>query len=92
MKRTFALTKGRRWRIFVAFLGVGVIAWVAGMIAGFLPMAVGGGGASLLAALVGFGLTVVVTPLWTALPAVAYHDLRVEKEGVDTNELAKVFE
>ncbi len=37
-------------------------------------------------------LMVVTTPLWTLLPAVVYHDLRIEKEGVDTAELAKVFE
>ena len=62
------------------------------MVAGILPLALGGGTASLVGAFVGFLVTAAVTPLWTLFPAVAYHDLRVEKEGVDTAELARVFE
>ena len=92
VRRSFALTKGRRFSIFVVSLVMGIVAWIAGAIAGFLPFAVGGGTASLVAALFVFALEAVVTPLWTLLPAVVYHDLRIEKEGVDTAELAKVFE
>jgi len=93
VRRSFALTKGRRFAIFVAFLVMTIVAWIAGAFAAFLPFAVGGGTASLVAALFGFVIqATIVTPLWTLLPAVTYHDLRVEKEGVDTAALAKVFE
>jgi hypothetical protein len=92
VKRSFALTKGRRFGIFVAYLVMFLVAWTASMFAGFLPLALGGGTASLVGAFIGFLLTAATTPLWTLFPAVAYHDLRVEKEGVDTTELARVFE
>ncbi len=35
---------------------------------------------------------VLVAPLFTLVPAVAYHDVRIEKEGVSTDELARVFQ
>ncbi len=92
VRRSFALTKGRRFSIFVVSLVMGIVAWIASAIVGFLPLALGGGTASLVAALFGFAVQALVTPLWTLLPAVVYHDLRIEKEGVDTAELAKVFE
>jgi hypothetical protein len=92
VRRSFALTKGRRFGVFVAFLVMGVVAWTATALAGVLPIALGGGTASLAGAFVAFAVGAVAAPLWTLLPAVAYHDLRVEKEGVDTAALAKVFE
>jgi hypothetical protein len=92
VRRSFALTKGRRFKIFVAYLVMLVAAWAGSAVAALLPLALGGGTASLVGAFVGFLITATVTPLWTLFPAVAYHDLRVEKEGVDTAELARVFE
>ncbi len=92
VRRSFALTKGRRFAIFVAFLVMGIVAWTLSAIAGILPLALGGGTASLVGGLVAFVVGAIAAPLWTLLPAVVYHDLRVEKEGVDTAELAKVFE
>jgi len=43
-------------------------------------------------ALVSSALMVFATPLGACAAAVAYHDLRVAKEGVDTAALVKVFE
>jgi hypothetical protein len=89
-KRSFALTKGSRGTIFGALLLLVLAMWGASL--------VGNLAAALNSALgaVGLLLSVVVqiamTPLTTVLCAVAYHDLRVAKEGVDTSELAKVFE
>lgn len=92
IRRSFALTKGRRFSVWLAFVVIGLVWWTVAMIIGLLPMALGGGTASLVGAVVSFVLGAVVAPLMTLLPAVVYHDLRVAKEGVDTSELARVFE
>ncbi len=92
VKRSFALTKGRRLAIFAAFLVMGLVTWTASAVVGLLPFVLGGGIASLAAGLFAFVAGAVVTPLTTIVPGVVYHDLRVSKEGVATAELAKVFE
>jgi len=92
IRRSFALTKGRRFSICLSFLVMGLIAWTVSVVVGFVPLALGGGIASLSAAVVAYVLGAMVAPLWALLPAVAYHDLRVTKEGADTMELARVFE
>ena len=88
MSRSSALTKGHRWKLLGIFL---VIAVVNGVVGGVLPRI-----------LVGLGLAVAViaTMIWHALVgayqsivvAVAYHDLRVAKEGVDIEHIASVFD
>ncbi len=90
--RSRALTAGNRWGIFVIVL-VGLLVTIAvGGVAGVLALL----GAS---ALPGPAVAVLVTaigalasPFGACAAAVAYHDLRVAKEGVDTATLVKVFE
>jgi hypothetical protein len=97
IRRSFALTRGRRWPLFAAWLAILAIVWG-------LAAAVQVGAMVLLtlilspqkaavAVLVGSQLGNV---FFSALPligiSVAYHELRMEKEGVDTAALAKVFE
>jgi hypothetical protein len=49
-----------------------------------------------LNSVVGQAVSLIWTAIWTAfyaiLVAVAYHDLRVAKEGADTEQIAAVFE
>lgn len=92
IRRSFALTKGKRLAIFTAALVlfvvmVGVTAFSSLLIpvltASFAPM---------LGTLFGLATNVVFgTLLWVA-PGVVYHDLRVAKEGVATAQLAAIFE
>jgi hypothetical protein len=91
IRRSFRLTKGRRLSIALAFLVMGLVAWTVSAL-GLLPMALGGGMPSAVAGFVAFVVGAIAAPLWILLPAVAYHDLRVAKEGVATAELARVFE
>jgi hypothetical protein len=92
LSRSRELTKGNRYEIFavalvtvVATIGGAVIAGVVvGFVGSFLPQPVA---AVLLAAVIA-----VVSSIAACASAVAYHDLRVAKEGVSTAELAKVFE
>jgi hypothetical protein len=87
MKRSAALAKGSRWMLllFLIMTGLGafmpnLVAWGLGAVQPIL------GGVLSMVASVCFG------PLFFAAPAVAYHDLRVAKEGATTAELARVFE
>jgi hypothetical protein len=92
LSRSWELTRGHRWAIFLVGLVVmlvrmasatiGTIVLLAGAVA--LP-----GPVPLLAQT---ALTALVAPLAACTAAVAYHDLRVAKEGVDTAALVKVFE
>jgi hypothetical protein len=86
--RSGNLTRGNRTAIFVLFLLVLGLA--------FLVAFVLVGAFAAMGPLVGLVLTafigVFATLLGGVLQAVAYHDLRVVKEGVSTEEMLKVFE
>jgi hypothetical protein len=99
MKRSMALTKGSRGTLFGTFVVVFLAAWSASLVAQLVTTfaaAAAGGSAAGPIAIVGLLFSVVVqtamSSLMTVTTAVAYHDLRVAKEGVDTGQLAKVFE
>jgi hypothetical protein len=97
MGRSRELTKGHRWKILGLYLLVLIPALIIGGIVGGITAA--GGAAALSAALastLGQVVNLVWSAAWTAFLAVAvvvtYHDLRVAKEGVDTEQIAAVFE
>ncbi len=95
-RRSFELTRGYRWPLFAAGLVVLVLQWLlsaalqvaALALTAFLPRA-WALGAGVFASQLGNVLFSVVP---VVAVAVCYHDLRLAKEGVDTAELAKVFE
>jgi hypothetical protein len=97
MGRSRELTKGHRWKLFGLSLLVFIPAMIVGGIVG--AVIVSGGAAavnSVLASTVGKIINLIWSAVWTAflaiLVVVTYHDLRVAKEGVDTDEIAAVFE
>jgi hypothetical protein len=86
--RSATLTKGSRWRVLGMLAVVGIIGGIGtGMVEG-------------LAYGVGPTIAPVIKVIWQALVGaysailvvVTYHDLRVAKEGVDTDQIAAVFE
>jgi hypothetical protein len=89
MGRSARLTKGHRWKLFGLWL-VTIIggAVVQGALVGTAAK-LGGRPLELL-------IQLVVGAVWGAfyaiLVVVAYHDLRVAKEGVDTDQIAAVFD
>jgi len=92
------LTKGHRWKIFGMLLLLLIPALVVGAIVGAAAIAVTGGFLTLanaLATTVGQIVNLAWNAVWTAffaiLIVVAYHDLRVAKEGVDTDQISAVF-
>lgn len=88
MSRSSQLTKGYRWPIFGIALLLGFVNLVTTVLVGF--------------ALASFGVvvqavgTVIWTAVWTAYwnctLIMIYHDLRVAKEGIDTRQIAAVFD
>jgi hypothetical protein len=88
LRRSAALTKGNRWKLFGMMVLVAIITVVGQSLVGGLT------------AMTGVTIGLVAHLLWSALigafsailGVVTYHDLRVAKEGVDTDQIAAVFD
>jgi hypothetical protein len=94
IERSFALTKGSRWTLFGALLVMGLATWGINMGASLLGAALraGGSGPGVLGTILSLLVQAAVGSLFAVLSTVAYHDLRLAKEGVDTSALERVFE
>lgn len=94
--RSAHLTKGRRWHVFGLLLAIFLASLVFFFLTSMILGAVGGtlilwGGATVMA----FGLYIVLA-LISAYSAVAntvaYYYLRADKEGIEVEDIAKVFD
>jgi hypothetical protein len=89
LSRSAALTKGSRWKIFgllILLLLLGAI--LGGVINGTLILS-----GSKIAFVIGqYLLQVGVVAFGSIVGVVVYHDLRVAKEGIDTDRIAAVFD
>jgi hypothetical protein len=97
MGRSAALTKGYRWRIFgiylVLTLIVGIIGGVVQVVAGIVVhLAALGAIGAIVAGVVNFAWNALAGAFQAVVAVVAYHDLRVMKEGVDVEQIAAVFD
>lgn len=100
LRRSWYLTRGHRGAIFVSVLTVALIllAIGAGRFALVMASALGGSGGLFAADLLRSGavmllfalVALLAAPLLPIVTAVAYHDLRLEKEGA--SDLAEVFQ
>ena len=101
MGRSAELTRGHCWRIFGLLLVILIPATIIGAIVSAVASAIlGASGIAALSATLGTTLGHIVDLIWSAIWSaffaivivVTYHDLRVAKEGVDTEQIAAVFE
>lgn len=87
LNRSGTLTKGYRWSIFGMFLLVILLGLAVTMLLAGVFAALGAVVGAILS-----GVVLVFIALYSGtLSAVCYHDLRVVKEGVSTEDLVKVF-
>jgi MFS family permease len=99
-RRSRELTKGHRWKLFGLMLVILIPALIVGAILGAVIAILGTGGflsmSTALATPLGQVVNLIWSAAWSAFYAivivVTYHDLRVAKEGVDTEQIAAVFE
>jgi membrane-anchored glycerophosphoryl diester phosphodiesterase (GDPDase) len=96
IRRSFELTRGSRWPILAAGFVVMAVTWVLSavvQVAATIALTLVPPAQAMATALL---VSQVATALFSVVPivaiAVCYHDLRRAKEGVDTAELARVFE
>jgi len=89
IRRSFELTKGDRLTVFgVLFLVSILVGLIVGVLGEIVALFVS-------ERYVGFASQLVQAPfqaITAVLAAVIYHDLRVAREGIGTDELAKIFE
>ena len=100
--RSAELTKGYRWRIFFLILLLFVVLIGIGMVMGAVTGVIALTGVSSSGEFSSPALTGLLAMQWifsafmsalsAVLVAVSYHDLRVAKEGADTDQIAAVFD
>jgi hypothetical protein len=89
LKRSVALTKGYRWQVFGVLLIIGVIFAVISFILQFVLVAIGG---ATLYSIGNWVLGAAYGAFSATAAAVCYYLLREAKEGIDINEIARVFD
>ena len=87
--RSAVLTKGHRMTLFLTllvFVGVGIVV-------GFLVLApmIAAGGSAVTIHLISLALALTLGLWGHVAQGVAYHDLRMKKEGVTTDQLVEIF-
>ena len=88
LKRSAGLTKGHRWQIFGIMIVLLIGSGVMSQLIGFMLRPAG----AVVAALAGVVWTAVWAAYWNCVLIMIYHELRVAKEGVDTEQIASVFD
>lgn len=91
LSRSWQLTEGARWPVFGLIFVLGAIGAVIQQIVKF-PAAELEGGAAIVLAVFSALISVGTSSLNAVTGAVTYHDLRTEKEGANSQDLAAVFD
>jgi MFS family permease len=89
LRRSSQLTKGHRWKIFGLMLVLIIVSALISPLVGLVFTAIGGTALAFVGELIWNG---VWGAFYAIAAVVAYHDLRVAKEGVDTEQIAAVFD
>jgi hypothetical protein len=89
--RSRELTRGRRWHLLGLVIVLLILMFVVGFIAQFVVMIIAAQG-GMTATIIEYVFNALLTAFTAVLVAVAYYYLRAEKEGVDVNEIARIFD
>jgi hypothetical protein len=95
--RSSALSRGSRWAVFGAFAALFAIVWaLAAVVQGVATVVAFSAVSQAQAPLWTAAISQLGGAMFSSIPAigaaVAYHDLRAAREGLDTDQLASVFE
>jgi heme/copper-type cytochrome/quinol oxidase subunit 3 len=89
LRRSAELTKGHRWKIFGLMLALYL---VSGAVSPVIEAAFPAIGGPVLTAIASLLWNAVWGAFYAIAVVVAYHDLRVAKEGIDIEQIAAVFD
>jgi MFS family permease len=89
MKRSIALTKGHRWKIFGILILIGLLSGIGGAVIATILTMVGGAKAMLIGR---FVWQAIMGAFGAVVVAVIYHDLRAAREGIDVERMAAIFD
>lgn len=100
MKRSLALTKGYRWQIFfvlviwtvITIIIQLIVAFAVGVPFGATAAMAGQASVSVGAELITQVVSMLLSGISASILAVGYHDLRVVKEGIGSDEIARTFD
>jgi hypothetical protein len=88
--RSRELTRGRRWHILglaiIVFILIWVFYWVVNFIAGTAVSGI------VAPTIISYAVLALTTAFNAVVGAVGYYYLRAEKEGIDVNEIARIFD
>jgi hypothetical protein len=87
--RSRMLTKGHRWKLFGLSVVIGIVAFVLGASFPIVGRMIGG---RIGMVVVQYLIQALVGAFSAILVVVIYRDLRVAKEGIDTDRIASVFD
>ena len=88
LKRSTQLTKGYRWKVFGILILLTIVSIILNQLITHLAVPMGIGVTALLALIT----SAAWATYWNSTLIMMYHDLRVAKEGVDTREIASLFD
>ncbi len=92
LQRSAALTKGYRLKIFGLVLVMTLLLFVIMVPTAFgMALLTAGVGSASVGVALGVLVSAVISLIPAVMAAVVYHDLRLAKEGIDTEQLAAVF-
>ena len=87
LRRSVELTRGYRWKVFgviiIIYIGQFALDRLTNVILSAAPI---------FSMMVSFLVMVAITAYFAVVTAVCYHDLRVLKDGVGIDDIAKVFD
>ncbi len=87
LRRSAELTRGYRWKVFGVIVIIYIGQFALERVTNFLLAA-----APIFSFMASFLITVAITAYFAVVTAVCYHDLRVLKDGVGADEIARVFD
>lgn len=90
--RSADLTRGKRWSIFGLSLIYWVVAYLASLIIGLIFGAAGGTSSPIAVTIFSYAVNALLAAFLAVATSVTYYYLRADKEGLDIDDIAKLFD